>query len=192
MIIKKISNRLAFFAAACVLLAATAFGQETAEKPLPNLALNRIDGQKWNLKDNRGSLTLLNFWATWCAPCRSEIPVLVRLSDKYKVAGLKVAGVSVDSENVSQINKFIKDFKIDYSIVLAVPGSILSQQKAIPMSLLIDEKGFLAKKYVGAVEEFVLEKDIKTLLNKRITLHTQTPAGAKKIVSNKAVEKAGN
>ena len=192
MIIKKISNRLAFFAAACVLLAAAAFGQETAEKPLPNLALNRIDGQKWNLKDNRGSLTLLNFWATWCAPCRSEIPVLVRLSDKYKVAGLKVVGVSVDSENVSQINKFIKDFKIDYSIVLAVPGSILSQQKAIPMSLLIDEKGFLAKKYVGAVEEFVLEKDIKTLLNKRITLHTQTPTGAKKIVSKRAVKKAGN
>ncbi len=192
MIIKKISNRLAFFAAACVLLAATAFGQAAAEKPLPNLALNRIDGRKWNLKDNRGSLTLLNFWATWCAPCRSEIPVLVRLSDKYKVAGLKVVGVSVDSENVSQINKFIKDFKIDYSIVLAVPGSILSQQKAIPMSLLIDEKGFLAKKYVGAVEEFVLEKDIKTLLNKRITLHTQTPTGAKKIVSNKAVKKAGN
>ena len=192
MIIKKISNRLAFFAAACVLLAATAFGQETAEKPLPNLALNRIDGRKWNLKDNRGSLTLLNFWATWCAPCRSEIPVLVRLSDKYKVAGLKVVGVSVDSENVSQINKFIKDFKIDYSIVLAVPGSILSQQKAIPMSLLIDEKGFLVKKYVGAVEEFVLEKDIKTLLNKRITLHTQMPAGAKKIVSKRAVKKAGN
>jgi len=192
MIIKKISNRLAFFAAACVLLAATAFGQETAEKPLPNLALNRIDGRKWNLKDNRGSLTLLNFWATWCAPCRSEIPVLVRLSDKYKVAGLKVVGVSVDSENVSQINKFIKDFKIDYSIVLAVPGSILSQQTAIPMSLLIDEKGFLVKKYVGAVEEFVLEKDIKTLLNKRITLHTQMPAGAKKIVSKRAVKKAGN
>ncbi len=192
MIIKKISNRLAFFAAACVLLAAAAFGQETSEKPLPNLALTRIDGQKWNLKDNRGSLTLLNFWATWCAPCRSEIPVLVRLSDKYKVAGLKVVGVSVDSENVSQINKFIKDFKIDYSIVLAVPGSILSQQKAIPMSLLIDEKGFLAKKYVGAVEEFVLEKDIKTLLNKRITLHTQMPAGAKKIVSKRAVKKAGN
>lgn len=192
MIIKKISNRLAFFAAACVLLAAAAFGQETAEKPLPNLALNRIDGQKWNLKDNHGSLTLLNFWATWCAPCRSEIPVLVRLSDKYKVAGLKVVGVSVDSENVSRINKFIKDFKIDYSIVLAVPGSILSQQTAIPMSLLIDEKGVLAKKYVGAVEEFVLEKDIKTLLNKRITLHTQTPAGAKKIVSKRAVKKAGN
>ena len=192
MIIKKISNRLAFFAAACVLLAAAAFGQETAEKPLPNLALNRIDGRKWNLKDNRGNLTLLNFWATWCAPCRSEIPVLVRLSDKYKVAGLKVVGVSVDSENVSQINKFIKDFKIDYSIVLAVPGSTLSQQKAIPMSLLIDEKGFLAKKYVGAVKEFVLEKDIKTLLNKRITRQTQTLVGAKKIVSKRTVKKAGN
>ncbi len=72
----------------------------------------------------------------------------------------------MDSENVTQINKFIKDFKIDYQIVLAVPGSLLSQQTAIPMSLLIDEKGFLAKKYVGAVEKEVLEKDIKDLINK--------------------------
>lgn len=188
----KINNRIVLSGLLYLLLAASAFGQAAAHKPLPNLALNRIDGEKWNLEDNRGSVVLLNFWATWCAPCRSEIPVLVRLSDKYKVAGLKVVGVSVDSENVSQINKFIKDFKIDYSIVLAVPGSTLSQQKAIPMSLLIDEKGFLAKKYVGAVEEFVLEKDIKTLLNKRITLHTKTPAGAKKVVSKRAVKKAGN
>lgn len=188
----KINNRFIFSGLMCLLLAASAFGQAAAQqKPLPNLALNRIDGEKWNLADNRGSVVLLNFWATWCAPCRSEIPVLVSLSDKYKAAGLKVVGVSVDSENVALINKFIEDFKIDYSIVLAIPGSILSQQKAIPMSLLIDEKGVLAKKYVGAVEESVLEKDIKTLLGRRILTKSKTPAGAKKIAPKKAVKKAG-
>ncbi len=186
----KINNRFIFSGLMCLLLAASAFGQ-AAQKPLPNLALDRIDGEKWNLTDNRGSVVLLNFWATWCAPCRSEIPVLVSLSDKYKAAGLRVVGVSVDSENIAQINKFIKDFKINYSIVLAVPGSILSQQEAVPMSLLIDEKGLLAKKYVGAIEESVLEKDIKALLGRRITTKSKTPVGAKKITPKKAVKKAG-
>ena len=103
-----------------------------------------------------------------------------------------MVGVSVDSENVAQINKFIKDFKIDYQIVLAVPGSLLSQQKAIPMSLLIDEKGFLAKKYVGAIEKEVLEEDIKILLDRSITKEGKAPVGAKKITTQKAVKKVEN
>ncbi len=166
MTFKKIIDWLALAGVMSVLLAAAAFGQKTAEKPLPNLALDNINGQKWNLEEMRGSVVLLNFWATWCAPCQTEIPALVSLSKKYKTDGLKIVGVSVDSKNVAQINEFIKEFKIDYPIVLAVPGSLLSQQKAIPMSLLIDEKGVLAKKYVGAIEEADLEKDIRELLKK--------------------------
>ena len=137
------------------------------EKPLPNLSLNAIDGQKWSLYENRGRIVLLNFWATWCAPCREEVPYLVRLSSKYKASGLEVVGIAVDSENTGQINNFIKEFKVDYPILLAVPGSVLSQQKAVPMSLLVDEKGVLAKKYVGAIKESVFEKDIKGLLSKK-------------------------
>lgn len=137
------------------------------EKPLPNLSLNAIDGQKWSLYENRGRIVLLNFWATWCAPCRAEVPYLVRLSSKYKASGLEVVGIAVDSENTGQINNFIKEFKVDYPILLAVPGSVLSQQKAVPMSLLVDEKGVLAKKYVGAIKESVFEKDIKGLLSKK-------------------------
>jgi thiol-disulfide isomerase/thioredoxin len=138
------------------------------EKPsLPNLTLNKIDGTKWNLHDERGNLVLLNFWATWCAPCREEIPVLVELSTKYKSKGLKVVGVSVDSENLEQINEFIKDFNMNYPVVLTVPGSLLSQQESVPMTLLIDENSRLVKKYVGAAEGSLFEKDIKDLLSKR-------------------------
>jgi len=180
MTFKKIIDRLALAGVMSVLLAAAAFGQKTAEKPLPNLALDNINGQKWNLEEMRGSVVLLNFWATWCAPCRTEIPALVSLSNKYKTDGLKIVGVSVDSENVAQINKFIKEFKIDYPIVLAIPGSLLSQQKAIPMSLLIDEKGVLAKKYIGAIKEADLEKDIRELLKKDGSSPRKSSAGIKK------------
>lgn len=139
---------------------------KSRSKPLPDLVLNTVDGQKWSLSERRGHVILLNFWATWCAPCRTEIPQLVRLSDKYKKSGLEVVGISVDSENIAGIKAFIEDYKINYPTLLAVPGSLLSQQKAVPMTMLIDEKGVLSKKYVGAVREAVFEKDIKKLLGK--------------------------
>ena len=129
--------------------------------------MNTIDGEKWSLHDQRGSIVLLNFWATWCLPCQEEIPVLVSLSEKYKSQGLKIVGVTVDSENTEQINKFIKDFKMNYPVVLTVPGSLLSQQESVPMTLLIDEESRLIKKYVGAIDEDLFEEHIKELLDKR-------------------------
>lgn len=137
------------------------------DKPLPDLILSNVAGEKWSLHEQRGRIVLLNFWATWCAPCREEVPYLVRLSSKYKASGLEVVGIAIDSENTGQIADFIKEFKVDYPILLTVPGSILSRQKAVPMSLLVDEKGVLAKKYVGAIKESVFEKDIKSLLGKK-------------------------
>lgn len=143
---------------------------KSAGQPLPNLTLNTLDGGKWSLRERRGNIVLINFWATWCAPCRAEIPYLVRLSAKYKKQNVEVVGITVDSENLEQINKFVSEFKIDYPVLLPVPGSLLSQQKAVPMSMLIDEKGILAKKYVGAVSERLLETDIKILLKKKPSL----------------------
>ena len=139
---------------------------KTAAKTLPDLKLDTVKGEKWSLHEQRGNIVLLNFWATWCAPCREEIPALVSLSEKYKLRNLKIVGVNVDSEDLKLVNKFIKDVKMDYTVLLTIPGSLLSQQKAVPMSLLIDEESRLVKKYVGAVDESLLEKDIENLLNK--------------------------
>lgn len=140
---------------------------KASAKPLPDLSLSTVTGGKWNLHEQRGRVVLLNFWATWCAPCRTEVPYLVRLYSKYKGNGLEVVGIAIDSENKEQINGFIKEFKVNYPVLLAVSGSALSQQKAVPMSLLIDEKGVLVKKYIGAIKESVFEKDIKVLLSKK-------------------------
>lgn len=136
-------------------------------KPLPDLSLITVTGKRWSLYEQRGRIVLLNFWATWCAPCRTEVPFLVKLSNKYKENGLEVVGIAIDSENTVQISRFIKEFKIDYTVLLTIPGSALSRQKAVPMSLLVDEKGFLVKKYVGAVKESVFEKDIQALVRKK-------------------------
>lgn len=154
---------------------------EPAVKPLPNLVLNTIDGKKWELYENRGNIVLLNFWATWCVPCRTEIPALVRLAEKHRADGLTVAGISVDSENPVRIEEFIEMYKIEYPILLTVSGSLLSRQKAIPMSLLIDENGFLAKKYIGAIKEDVFEKDIKDLQNKKSARQKGLQSAATKV-----------
>ena len=134
---------------------------------MTNLVLVTVDGEKWSLNEQRGRIVLINFWATWCLPCLTEIPLLVQISDKYKESGLEIVGISVDSENMQQINSFKENFQISYPLLLTVPGSLLSRQKAIPMTLLIDEKGFLAKKYIGAVKENIIERDIKELLRKK-------------------------
>ncbi len=140
---------------------------KSVDKPLPNLILNNINGQKWSLHEQRGRVVLLNFWATWCAPCREEIPSLVRLFDKYKADRLAVVGVSLDSENPARIKAFIKKYRMNYPVILTVPGSRLTQQEAVPITILIDQSGVLAKKYIGAIKEDVLEKDIKELLGKK-------------------------
>lgn len=158
---------LIFILSAVGLIAQTGSSSKTENPILPNLTLSTIGGEQWSLHEQRGKIVLLNLWATWCAPCREEIPALVRLSKKYKPEELQIVGITLDSENIEIVNKFIKEFKMDYTILLTVPGSLLSRQETVPVTLLIDENSRLAKKYVGAADESLLEKDIKDLLNKK-------------------------
>ncbi len=134
-----------------------------SEKPLPNLTLNTIDGQKWSLYDNRGRVVLINFWATWCEPCRTETPILVKLGDEFKPRGLTIVGIALDKDGVAVIKKFAAEYKIDYPILLPVPGSALSRIDPVPTTLLIDTEGRLAKKYVGAMPEELLRTDVEKL-----------------------------
>jgi thiol-disulfide isomerase/thioredoxin len=150
---------------------AVSFGQKKQlvpkkplEKPLPNLILNSIDGEKWSLYENRGRVVLLNFWATWCEPCRTETPLLVKLGKQYKSRGLEIVGIALDEEGAEPVKKFIAEYKIEYPILLPVPGSLLSQIDPVPTTLLIDAEGRLAKKYVGAMPEKILRDDIEKLV----------------------------
>jgi cytochrome c biogenesis protein CcmG, thiol:disulfide interchange protein DsbE len=143
--------------------AQTKTAPKTAEKPLPNLVLNRIDGEKWSLYENRGRIVLINFWATWCEPCRTETPMLVELGGEYKQRGLEIVGIALD-ENPGLIKKFTAEYKIDYPILLPVPGSALARIDPVPTTLLIDSEARLVKKYVGALPEKILREDVKKLI----------------------------
>lgn len=134
-----------------------------AEKPLPDLKLPDLNGSPWSLHENLGKVVLINFWATWCAPCRAETPLLVSLGKEFKPRGLEIVGIALDDDGAGNIKKFVAEYEIDYPILLPVPGSRLSRIDPVPTTLLIDAEGRLAKKYVGAMPEKILRADIEKL-----------------------------
>jgi cytochrome c biogenesis protein CcmG, thiol:disulfide interchange protein DsbE len=167
--IRKFINRMGFLALITAVFASAALTQtesepKPADKPLPNLVLNTIEGKKWSLYENRGRVVLINFWATWCEPCRVEKPMLVKLGREYKPRGLEVVGISLDQDGEEIIKKFVARYKINYPTLLPVPGSLLSQIEPVPTTLLIDVEGRLARKYVGVMPEEELREDIEKLI----------------------------
>lgn len=176
---QQVINFVLFFVLSFAAFAASASAQtkqkpKPTEKPLPNLVLNTIDGKKWSLYENRGKVVLLNFWATWCEPCRTETPMLVNLGKEYNERGLKIVGIALDTGGTNLIKKFITEYKVDYPILLPVPGSALSRIDPVPTTILIDSEGRLAKKYVGELSEEILRADIEKLTKAEAAVKKQT------------------
>ncbi len=153
-------------------------------KPLPELKLPDLNGAEWSLHQNRGRVVLINFWATWCAPCRAETPMLVNFSKEYKRRGLEIVGIALDDDGAGNVKNFVADYKVDYPILLPVPDSALSRIDPVPTTLLIDADGRLAKKYVGALSENILRTDIEKLIG-RLMMKNETTKDAKNTKNTK-------
>lgn len=119
-----------------------------------NAGLKNFDGSTFTVADKKGKVLLLNMWATWCGPCRSEIPALVKLQDEYRDKGFEIIGLNTDDEPVEKINKFAADLKVNYTLVWAdsaLQNSLLkiSNFPGIPQSFLIDREGNLRAVFRG-------------------------------------------
>ena len=144
---------------------ATAVRSPSARKPLSELQATGLDGKPWKLSDHRGRVVLVNFWATWCAPCRMETPGLVRLADAYRSRGLEVVGFAMDEGGPEAIRDFASRFQISYPIVLPLADSPLANGiGSLPTTLLIDRQGRVAKTYFGAESEEAFRADVEKLL----------------------------
>jgi len=106
---------------------------------------------------------LVNYWATWCPPCRVETPGLVNVANEYKFRGVEMVGVTMD-ENLSDVLPFIEKYQIKYPILLSDTDPNIEAATALPTTLLFDKNGRLAKKYTGIVLESTLKSDIEILL----------------------------
>jgi thiol-disulfide isomerase/thioredoxin len=127
-----------------------------APTALMEAKLTRTDGSTFTLSDYKGKVIVVNAWATWCGPCRYEIPELVRLQTELKDKGLAVVGLNVDAdEDAEMIKEFGKELNINYDLVKAdykLFGEFIkiSKKDAIPQTFLIDREGRLLGVFVGA------------------------------------------
>lgn len=138
---------------------------DTASRPtLPDISLERLGGGSWKLSEHKNSVVLLNFWATWCEPCRTEIPYLQKIADKHAKAGLVVFGINLDDGETAVVDKFIEEYKMQFPVLIPPADSPFRQLSELPTTLLIDREGRLVKRYTGAVPEAELEKDVAEIV----------------------------
>ncbi len=136
-----------------------------AQKTMPDLNLKLLDGTPLRAADLAGKVVLVDFWATWCPPCRQMIPGLVALQNTYRERGFVVVGLSADDSSVP-VEKFIQKQGINYSVAMADAATAQSfgDIQYLPTSFLIDRAGRIVAEHTGYVSKGELEKQIKPLL----------------------------
>jgi thiol-disulfide isomerase/thioredoxin len=135
--------------------------------PTPNWELKDPDGRTVRSSDFKGKVVVLDFWATWCGPCRAEIPGFVALQKKYAPEGLVVVGASVDESGAATVEPFTQKFGMNYPVVLADKKmeQAFGGIEAIPTTFIIDRAGRVVKKHLGFADKDDFEQEIKLLLN---------------------------
>lgn len=134
----------------------------------PGFSLVDLNGRQLNLSDYRGKVVLLDFWATWCAPCRTEIPQFVGLQSKYGAEGLQIIGISMD-DGAKPVRKFYDEFKLNYPVVMGdektadAYGGVLG----LPINILVGRDGRIYAKHTGLTDIHALEREIVLQLQGR-------------------------
>ena len=148
--------------------AATPTAEPTSVRSMaPDFTLTSLSGDTISMKDLRGKVVLLNFWATWCGPCRMEIPGLVQLQSRYGARGLRVIGMDeISEDNANAVRRFYREFQLNYPVVLASDsvGNLYGGITGTPTSILIGRDGRIYAEYVGLVNEQVFARAIRNLL----------------------------
>lgn len=133
--------------------------------PAPDFQLAGLDGKPVTLAGSKGKVVLVNFWATWCGPCRAEVPDLVELQNKYKDQ-VQIIGLVVDDEDQAAIKAFVAEFGINYPVALATDAMRLQYGgiPALPTSFVLDAQGRIVQKHEGLRDPVLYEVEIRALL----------------------------
>ena len=130
------------------------------------LTFKDIQGRYVRLSDYRGKVVLVNFWATWCPPCRAEIPDLIRLQREYGSRGLQVIGVTYPPQKLAEVRRFVRRAKVNYPIGLGTKEtkSLFSESEALPITIVIGTDGVVRDIIEGILLPDEFEQKIKPLL----------------------------
>ncbi|MGG4443757.1 peroxiredoxin family protein [Brevibacillus fortis] len=128
----------------------------------PDFELNTLDGQSIKLSDLRGKKVIANMWATWCPPCRAEMPDMQKFYEKYKDENVTILAVNMTTseKNVESIPAFLQEFEITFPVVLDEKNEVadMYQVVALPSSFLIDSNGVIQQKVIGPMNYEMMEK----------------------------------
>lgn len=144
-------------------LCAKAEKQDFSDNPsiaAPEFTLTDLSGNEIVLSNYKGKVVFLNFWATWCPPCRAEIPGFVEAYAEYKDKGMEIIGISVDRVGSDKVLDFAKAFKINYPVVMYTTEIIRDYEpgRAIPTTIVIDKNGKIRHKHIGYMDKGTMER----------------------------------
>ena len=160
--------RLLTAALVATVLAVPILAQKTEPKAAKlNFSFKDITGKKVSLSDFKGKVILLDFWATWCVPCKQEIPGFIELQKKYGDRGLQIVGLSVD-DSLNIAKQYATQMKMNYPVLLAEGKEDILQAydpiPSIPVSVIIDRGGRIVSRHLGIASMDVFEREIVPLL----------------------------
>lgn len=151
------------FAVLFLFVPVVAFGQDS---PPAQLTLKDIEGRYIRLSDYRGKVVLVNFWATWCPPCRKEIPDLIRLQRDYRSRGLRVIGVTYPPQKLAAVRRFVRRVKVNYPVGLGTKQTklLFTPSETLPVTIVIGTDGTIRDIIEGILLPEEFEQKIKPML----------------------------
>ena len=137
--------------------------------PAPQFEMKDLEGKPVSLMEARGKIVLLNFWATWCGPCRAEVPDLIELQNKYK-DNLEIIALATEEDDSAEVEKFVKKSGINYRVGMATDAieTEYGGIPALPTSFVIDPQGRVVQKHVGLNYPTLYELEVRALLNQPV------------------------
>lgn len=147
-----------------VLVSVTALAQTPA--PAPPVVLKDLHGRTVRLADFKGRVVLVNFWATWCLPCRAEIPDLVKWQRQYKRQGLQVIGITYPPTHHREVQRFVRQFKMNYPVWLGSneTKALFDPGETLPFSVVVDREGKVRATIEGILLPEEFDEKVRPLL----------------------------
>ena len=166
---RRTKRRLHYFAALIAMLIGFSSPSVLGQTTRPQFVLKDINGRTVRLSAYRGKVVLINFWATWCPPCRAEMPDLVRLQREHAEQGLQIIGITYPPETKTRVRRFATSLKVNYPILLGTRQikARFSSEDTLPLTVVIDREGKVNNIISGILLREEFDEKIKPLLMKK-------------------------
>jgi thiol-disulfide isomerase/thioredoxin len=167
---------------ALLLFCSLSASAQSAKKP--ELVLKDVHGRSFSLSDYKNKIVLLNFWATWCPPCRTEIPDLIKKQTQYRDQGLRIIGITYPPEKVTEVRRFMRKTKMNYRVVIGTKAikALFTSSETLPMTVVIGRDGTVREVIEGVMFSDEFDEKVRPLLStqsgrpvreSRLTLHRE-------------------